>query len=145
VSGVDIIVLDMHSPRIHNTCSAPPAYRPAVQEDALARVFRSLRRALLRNGSRYHINSCSSRRALQLPRLNTARLLVSLLTRVKHRFAHPRLLVTANDQPNYPLPGYTTIRFSDESPGQRGELDSMCAYERSFYFVAIGLVYVCTE
>ncbi|KAH8904229.1 hypothetical protein BR93DRAFT_131944 [Coniochaeta sp. PMI_546] len=42
------------------------------------------------------------------------------------------------DKPSY---GYTTIRFSDEAPGHKGELDRYCAFERSVYFIAIGLIF----
>ncbi|KAK3945600.1 hypothetical protein QBC46DRAFT_94979 [Diplogelasinospora grovesii] len=48
---------------------------------------------------------------------------------------------TKDDKPNQPAPGYTTIRFSNESSGQLGELDKYCAFERSYYFIAIGLVF----
>ena len=49
--------------------------------------------------------------------------------------------VLPGDEPNYPAGGYTTVRFSDEGPGQKGELDKFCAFERSYYFIAIGLVF----
>ncbi|KAJ9151296.1 hypothetical protein NKR23_g3146 [Pleurostoma richardsiae] len=45
------------------------------------------------------------------------------------------------DAPNSPKPGYTTVRFSDESGGQRGELDRFCGMERSFYFVAVVFIF----
>ncbi|KAK3316330.1 hypothetical protein B0H66DRAFT_604626 [Apodospora peruviana] len=41
------------------------------------------------------------------------------------------------DEP--PHQPFTTISFSDEGPGHRGELDKHCAFERSYFFIAIGL------
>jgi hypothetical protein len=46
------------------------------------------------------------------------------------------------DRPNFPSYGYTTIRFSDESPGQRGELDYLCGLDRSYYVIANTLMSV---
>lgn len=37
---------------------------------------------------------------------------------------------------------YTNTRFSDEKPGNRGELDKLCAFERSYFFTTLGLMYV---
>ncbi|AEO64286.1 uncharacterized protein THITE_2110271 [Thermothielavioides terrestris NRRL 8126] len=45
------------------------------------------------------------------------------------------------DRPNFPSYGYTTIRFSDESPGQRGELDYLCGLDRSYYVIANTLIF----
>ncbi len=45
------------------------------------------------------------------------------------------------DQANHPSVGCSTVRFSNEGPGQKGELDKFCAFERSYYFIAIGLVF----
>ncbi|ROW03653.1 hypothetical protein VPNG_07221 [Cytospora leucostoma] len=36
--------------------------------------------------------------------------------------------------------GYTTIGFSNEQDGQRGELDKYCNMERGFYFVAVAII-----
>ncbi|ROW03217.1 hypothetical protein VSDG_01214 [Cytospora chrysosperma] len=43
---------------------------------------------------------------------------------------------------NFSLPahGYTTIRFSNEQDGHRGELDKYCGMEQGFYFVAIAMI-----
>ncbi|OIW25062.1 hypothetical protein CONLIGDRAFT_80699 [Coniochaeta ligniaria NRRL 30616] len=46
-----------------------------------------------------------------------------------------------DDRPDKPGYGYTTIRFSDEMQGHKGELDRYCAFERSVYFIAIGLIF----
>ncbi|AEO59013.1 hypothetical protein MYCTH_2134741 [Thermothelomyces thermophilus ATCC 42464] len=40
-----------------------------------------------------------------------------------------------------PLPGFTTIGFSDEDPGQRGELDKFCGFARPYYVIANILVF----
>lgn len=45
--------------------------------------------------------------------------------------------VTLGDKPNKPIRGYTTIRFSNEEDGHRGELDKFCSLERGSYFCAI--------
>ncbi|KAK4249546.1 hypothetical protein C7999DRAFT_39375 [Corynascus novoguineensis] len=39
------------------------------------------------------------------------------------------------------LPGYTTIGFSDEGPGVRGELDELCEFAQPYYIVANALVF----
>ncbi|KAK3349900.1 hypothetical protein B0T25DRAFT_570499 [Lasiosphaeria hispida] len=46
-----------------------------------------------------------------------------------------------DDAPNQPRYGFTTIRFSDESEGQHGHLDKYCGFERSYFFIAIALVF----
>jgi hypothetical protein len=51
-------------------------------------------------------------------------------------------LVKSEDRPEGPKPGYTTIRFSNEAGGMKGELDRFCAFERTFYFIAIGFMSV---
>ncbi|KAM7197389.1 hypothetical protein V8F33_005610 [Rhypophila sp. PSN 637] len=43
-------------------------------------------------------------------------------------------------EPDDPRSTYTNTRFSDESPGQRGEMDKLCAFERSYFFVDLGLM-----
>ncbi|KAK3332097.1 hypothetical protein B0T19DRAFT_94575 [Cercophora scortea] len=48
---------------------------------------------------------------------------------------------TGEDAPNKPDPGYTTVRFSDQENGHKGELDRFCAFEQSYYFIAIGLIF----
>ena len=48
------------------------------------------------------------------------------------------------DAPDKPPPGYTTVRFSDESPLHKGQLDKYCALERSFYFIAVAIVFSYT-
>ncbi|KAH6617875.1 hypothetical protein B0J18DRAFT_468216 [Chaetomium sp. MPI-SDFR-AT-0129] len=40
-----------------------------------------------------------------------------------------------------PLPGFTTIGFSDEGPGRRGELDDLCQYVTPYYAVANFLIF----
>lgn len=45
------------------------------------------------------------------------------------------------DKARSPKPGFTTIGFSDGSDGKRGELDKYCGLERSFYFVAIAILF----
>jgi hypothetical protein len=52
------------------------------------------------------------------------------------------LLVKPEDRPEGPKPGYSTIRFSNEAGGAKGELDRFCAFERTFYFIAIGFMSV---
>ena len=37
-------------------------------------------------------------------------------------------------------PGFTTEGFADENDGQKGELDRFCAFERSYFAIALGLV-----
>jgi len=37
--------------------------------------------------------------------------------------------------------GFSTPRFSDEIPGSRGQLDKLCAYERAYYFISVGLIF----
>jgi hypothetical protein len=39
-------------------------------------------------------------------------------------------------------PGFTTIGFSDESSGKRGELDALCEYEHPYYVLANALMSV---
>lgn len=39
-------------------------------------------------------------------------------------------------------PGFTTVGFSDESPGARGELDGLCEFAQPYYVVANALVSV---
>ncbi|KAK4100562.1 hypothetical protein N658DRAFT_98610 [Parathielavia hyrcaniae] len=46
-----------------------------------------------------------------------------------------------DEQQNTPKPGYTTIRFSDESAGEQGELDRLCELDRSYYGLANALVF----
>ncbi|KAK3402165.1 hypothetical protein B0T20DRAFT_133147 [Sordaria brevicollis] len=40
-----------------------------------------------------------------------------------------------------PRPGYTTPGFTSGYDGQKGELDRFCAFERSYYAIALGLVF----
>lgn len=39
-----------------------------------------------------------------------------------------------------PRPGYTAPGFTSGYDGQKGELDRFCAFERSYYAIALGLV-----
>ncbi|KAK3682492.1 hypothetical protein B0T22DRAFT_285695 [Podospora appendiculata] len=48
---------------------------------------------------------------------------------------------SGDDAPNKPAYGYTTIRFSDQENGHKGELDRFCAFEQSYYFIAVGLIF----
>lgn len=41
------------------------------------------------------------------------------------------------DKSNIPSRGYTTIRFSNEQDGHRGELDKFCGMERGFFFCSV--------
>ncbi|KAG7286621.1 hypothetical protein NEMBOFW57_008932 [Staphylotrichum longicolle] len=41
----------------------------------------------------------------------------------------------------YSIPGYTTIGFSDESLGQRGQLDTFCGFDRSYFAIANALIF----
>jgi hypothetical protein len=50
--------------------------------------------------------------------------------------------VAPGDAPNRPPFGFTTIRFSDEGPGQHGVLDSFCGFDRSYYAIANTLMSV---
>lgn len=54
----------------------------------------------------------------------------------------PLIPVAPGDKPNRPIRGYTTVRFSNEKDGHRGELDRFCRLERGFYFCAILTMYV---
>ncbi|KAM7224022.1 hypothetical protein V8F06_000495 [Rhypophila decipiens] len=49
-------------------------------------------------------------------------------------------LAMPGDEPDDPRSTYTNTRFSNESPGQRGEMDKLCAFERSYFFVDLGLM-----
>lgn len=40
-----------------------------------------------------------------------------------------------------PRPGFTTPGFTSGYDGQKGELDRFCAFERSYYAIALGLVF----
>lgn len=51
------------------------------------------------------------------------------------------LAVEPIDHPDQPSYGYTTKSFSDEAGGRKGELDRYCAFERSIYFIVIGLMF----
>lgn len=44
-----------------------------------------------------------------------------------------------------PSRGYTTVGFSNEQDGQRGELDKYCSMERGFYFVAVAIMYASDQ
>ncbi|KAJ4393484.1 hypothetical protein N0V93_002696 [Gnomoniopsis smithogilvyi] len=44
------------------------------------------------------------------------------------------------DKVNLPSRGYSTIRFSDEQDGHRGELDKFCGLERGFFFCAVLII-----
>ncbi|KAK4119540.1 hypothetical protein N657DRAFT_658942 [Parathielavia appendiculata] len=46
-----------------------------------------------------------------------------------------------DEEQNKPKPGFTTIRFGDESVGERGELDGLCGLDRSYYGIANALVF----
>lgn len=46
------------------------------------------------------------------------------------------------DKADLPSLGYSTIRFSDEQDGHRGELDKFCGLERGFFFCAVLVMYV---
>ncbi|KAF3761906.1 hypothetical protein M406DRAFT_353316 [Cryphonectria parasitica EP155] len=41
------------------------------------------------------------------------------------------------DKPDLPTRGYSTIRFSNEQDGHRGELDKYCSMERGFFFCTV--------
>lgn len=45
------------------------------------------------------------------------------------------------DAYNKPAPGYSTVRFSNGGPGEKGQLDRYCALERTYYFVAVAIMY----
>lgn len=45
------------------------------------------------------------------------------------------------DHPENPHPGYSTVRFSNEAGDAKGELDRFCAFERTTYFIAVGLIF----
>ncbi|KAK0629001.1 hypothetical protein B0T17DRAFT_489790 [Bombardia bombarda] len=47
--------------------------------------------------------------------------------------------LTSPDSP--PPPDFTTLGFSDEGAGHHGQLDHLCAFERSFFFISIGLIF----
>lgn len=51
------------------------------------------------------------------------------------------VLVDPTDASDSPPPGYTTISFSDEAAGHKGQLDRYCAFERSVYFIVVGLIF----
>jgi hypothetical protein len=55
------------------------------------------------------------------------------------------ILVNSNNKSNELKGGYTTINFSDESPGEIGKLDKFCGFERSYFFIAMALVYVSSR
>ncbi|KAH8884653.1 hypothetical protein GQ53DRAFT_386247 [Thozetella sp. PMI_491] len=40
-----------------------------------------------------------------------------------------------------PQLGYSSIGFTNESGDQKGELDKFCAFERSYYFIAVGFIF----
>ncbi|KAK3492866.1 uncharacterized protein B0T23DRAFT_442717 [Neurospora hispaniola] len=40
-----------------------------------------------------------------------------------------------------PPPGFTTPGFASGSDGEKGQLDKFCAFERSYYAIALGLVF----
>lgn len=39
-----------------------------------------------------------------------------------------------------PPPGFTTPGFASGSDGEKGQLDKFCAFERSYFAIALGLV-----
>jgi hypothetical protein len=41
-----------------------------------------------------------------------------------------------------PVPPFSTIGFSDRSPGQRGELDKLCEFEHPYFAIANILMFV---
>lgn len=41
------------------------------------------------------------------------------------------------DKPDSPARGFTTIRFSNEQDGHRGQLDQYCSMERGFFFCTV--------
>lgn len=45
------------------------------------------------------------------------------------------------DAKEAPRPGYTSIRFSNQFGGNKGELDRYCALSRGFFIIAIALVF----
>lgn len=47
-----------------------------------------------------------------------------------------------DDESNSLVDGYTTMAFSEEGPGEIGALDKFCGFERSYFTIAIALVYV---
>ncbi|KUI53544.1 hypothetical protein VP1G_00936 [Cytospora mali] len=48
--------------------------------------------------------------------------------------------VKKGDSRTLPALGYTTISFSNEQGGHRGELDKYCGMERAFYSIAIAII-----
>lgn len=47
------------------------------------------------------------------------------------------MTVSRGDNTKLPSRGYTTIRFSNEQEGHRGELDKFCGMERGFFFCSV--------
>ncbi|KAL8393078.1 hypothetical protein RB599_005551 [Gaeumannomyces hyphopodioides] len=45
------------------------------------------------------------------------------------------------DSKEAPRPGYTSIRFSNQFGGNKGELDRYCALSRGFFIIAVALVF----
>lgn len=60
----------------------------------------------------------------------------------KHR-GHGHLTISwtipgvKGDNADLPSHGYSTIRFSNEQDGRKGELDRFCSMERGFFFCAV--------
>ena len=59
--------------------------------------------------------------------------------RVSHTFHLHQLPADPN---RIAAPGYTTIGFSDEGAGHRGELDAFCGFDRSYFAIANTLMSV---
>ena len=53
-----------------------------------------------------------------------------------------RLYQLVADPNRIAAPGYTTIGFSDEGTGHRGELDPFCGFDRSYFAIANTLMSV---
>ncbi|KAK4158368.1 hypothetical protein C8A00DRAFT_10838 [Chaetomidium leptoderma] len=54
---------------------------------------------------------------------------------------HCAALFVPNSNQRSPISTFTTIGFSNENPGQRGELDHFCGLDRSYYAIANALIF----